>query len=60
MTNYSIKFENYPWMIKIDSDIENGLSKVSAFDCFQVRNFSHSRFIKKVGNISQDKLLEVY
>jgi len=60
ITNYSTKFENYPWMIKIDSDLENGLSKISTLDCFQIRNFSYSRFIKKIGYIDQDKLLEVH
>ena len=43
--NYSIA----PWMIKIDPSMQNGLTKLSSADCFQVRSVSQNRFIKKIG-----------
>ena len=46
--NYSIA----PWMVKISPDEENGLSKLSSADCFQVRSISSERFIRKIGNIT--------
>ena len=60
ITNFTPKFENYPWMIKIESNPINRLSKLSAVDCFQIRNFSHKRFINKLGSIDDEKLFEVH
>ena len=48
--NYSIA----PWMVKIEPDNNNNLSKISAADCFQVRSISELRFIKHIGNINDD------
>ena len=47
--------ENYavaPWMIKIDPDDQNNLTKISAIDCFQVRSISELRFVKHIGNVN--------
>ena len=60
ITNYSKSFENYPWMIKIEANVMNGLSKISMIDCFQVRNFSYNRFIKKLGFVDKDILLKAH
>ena len=60
ITNYSKSFENYPWMIKIEASAMNGLSKTSMIDCFQVRNFSYNRFIKKLGFVEQNTLLQAH
>jgi mRNA interferase MazF len=46
--NYSI----VPWMVQILPDENNGLSKSSAGDCFQIRSVSQERFIKRIGIIS--------
>ena len=60
ITSYSKSFENYPWMIKIEVNAMNGLEKTSMIDCFQVRNFSYNRFVKKLGSIEQDTLLQAH
>ena len=39
------------WMVRILPDEENGLTKPSAADCFQVRSISKERFVKKIGSI---------
>ena len=44
-------YTNYPWMIKINPNIENNLSKESAIDCFQVKSLSTDRFIQKIGDV---------
>lgn len=51
ITNWSDSFINYPWMIEIMSNTKNKLSKKSAIDCFQIRNFSTQRFNKKLGKV---------
>lgn len=60
VTNWTSSYTQYPWMIKVINDEHNGLSKVSAIDCFQVRNFSHNRFVKKIGRIDDEMLLRVH
>ena len=60
ITSYSKSFENYPWMIKIEANATNGLVKTSMIDCFQVRNFSYNRFVKKLGSIEQNTLLQAH
>jgi mRNA interferase MazF len=53
--NYSIA----PWMVMIHPDIQNNLSKISSADCFQIRSISENRFVRKLGYIEGEKLLEV-
>jgi mRNA interferase MazF len=46
--NYSIA----PWMVRVIPDDENGLSKISSVDCFQVRSVSEERSVKKLGSVT--------
>ena len=54
VTDWKERFAVAPWMIKIDPDKRNNLTKASSADCFQVRSVSESRFVKKIGTISQE------
>lgn len=56
ITDWSDNYLNYPWMIKIAHDDTNKLSKTSAIDCFQIRNFSYNRFVKKIAKIDKEML----
>ena len=38
----------------------NGLSKISAIDCFQIKNFANERFVEKIGIIESTLLEEVH
>lgn len=60
ITDWSNSYANYPWMIKITNDNINGLSKLSAIDCFQIRNFSDSRFVVKLGEIETEMLTHIH
>ncbi len=53
VTEWKEKYEIAPWMIKIEPDKKNKLTKVSAADCFQVRSVSQERFVKQIGQISE-------
>ncbi|MFA4853638.1 MAG: type II toxin-antitoxin system PemK/MazF family toxin [Bacteroidales bacterium] len=55
ITDWKDRYEIAPWMIKIEPNSKNGLTKDSSADCFQVRSVSQERFVKKIGNIS-DKI----
>lgn len=46
-------------MTRLDPNAENGLSKLSAADGFQVRSVSPLRFAEKLGEVSLDILKEI-
>lgn len=59
ITDWKDKFEIAPWMVKLEPNSKNGLTKVSSADCFQVRSVSQERFVKKIGVISTTVLDEI-
>ena len=48
-TNWRDGFLKYPWMVRIDPSDDNGLSKESAADAFQVKSLALTRFVDKLG-----------
>ena len=60
LTEWKEYLSNYPWVIKIINNQTNGLSKISAFECFQIKSFSVERFIKKVGEIDNNTLIKIH
>jgi mRNA interferase MazF len=60
ITNYKPSYANYPWMIKIEPSKINGLSKVLAIDCFQIKNFANELFSKKIGKIENILLQKIH
>lgn len=59
ITDWKDSYEVAPWMIKIEPNNNNRLTKISSADCFQVRSVSEKRFIRKVGKISNDTSNEI-
>ena len=51
ITDWKDHYKIAPWMVKIEPDEINGLSKISAADCFQVRSLSQQRLIKRLGYV---------
>jgi mRNA interferase MazF len=51
ITDWKPNYAHYPWMLKIEPNETNGLSKASAIDCFQVKNFANGRFDEKIGSV---------
>lgn len=52
LTDWKERYSTADWMVKIEQDSLNGLTKDSSADCFQVRSVSTKRFARKMGNIS--------
>jgi mRNA interferase MazF len=52
ITDWKDRYSIAPWMIKLEPNSKNGLTKESSADCFQVRSVSQERFVKKLGKIS--------
>jgi mRNA interferase MazF len=53
LTAWNDKFAQAPWHVPIESTQENGLSKKSSADTFQVRSVSEMRLVRKRGRISE-------
>jgi len=47
------------WMVKIEPNSNNGLSKRSAADTFQVRSVSQQRLVKQIGKLSEQVMEEI-
>lgn len=60
VTGYDSKYKDVPWMIKIETDSKNNLTKVSVADTYQIRNLSKKRFVKRIGKIDVDLLLSIH
>ena len=59
LTDWKERYQIAPWMVRIDPEPANGLSKPSAADAFQIRSVSQARFVNRLGRISSDQLLEI-
>jgi mRNA interferase MazF len=59
LTDWKERYNGADWMVKIEADAQNGLTKTSAADCFQVRSLSTSRFSNKIGDLNDDKMKEI-
>ncbi len=51
VTGWNNAFADVPWMVRIEPDTENGLSKTSAVDTFQIRSVSQQRLIRQIGSL---------
>lgn len=59
ITGWQPQFSRYFWMVQLTSDEQNGLSKDSAADAFQVKSLSVNRFQRKLGRITEEHLKEI-
>jgi mRNA interferase MazF len=60
ITGWKEHYSIAPWMIKIEPNQKNGLSKVSSIDCFQIRSVSQLRLVEKIGEITSDEISKVH
>jgi mRNA interferase MazF len=59
ITDWKNQYQIAPWMVKIIPSSQNGLSKNSSADCFQVRSVSEARFVKKLGILRAEQMEEI-
>lgn len=60
ITGWQPQFARYFWMIRLLPGRDNGLTKESAADAFQIKSVSESRFQRKLGEIGSAELQEVF
>jgi mRNA interferase MazF len=59
ITDWKDHYKIAPWMVKIEPNVINGLSKTSSVDCFQIRSLSQERLIEKLGSIDTESMKEI-
>jgi mRNA interferase MazF len=59
ITGWNNAFVDVPWLVMIEPDVDNGLSKTSVADTFQVRSISQQRLIKPIGSLSVATMAEI-
>ena len=52
LTDFKERYRIIPWMVVIEPDAENNLTKPSVVDLFQVRCVSEERLVRKSGSLS--------
>lgn len=56
ITTWKDKFYQGLWFVKIQPNSKNNLLKPSAANCFQIKSFSHSRFLYKIGELDENHM----
>lgn len=59
VTAWKDPFARYLWMVRLDPDPTNGLTKVSAVDTLQLRGLDVQRFVDLLGRVSATTLEEI-
>ncbi len=59
ITDWKEIFATRPWMVCMQPSPENGLSKISGADTFQVRSVSETRLTKKLGQLDNDAMQQI-
>ncbi len=47
------------WHVRLKSTAQNGLTKPSTADCFQIKSISNQRFLKRLGRLSEKEMNDV-
>ena len=58
-TEWKERYIMAPWMVKIDPDGQNGLSKPSAVDALQIRSVSQQRLVQKLGALTSIQVAKI-
>jgi mRNA interferase MazF len=56
ITEWKDRYSVAPWMIPLEVSRENGLTKKSTADTFQVCSISEERFVEKLGVLNQEEM----
>jgi mRNA interferase MazF len=59
LTDWKNHYAPNIWHVRIDPDSLNGLDKTSAIDTLQLRGMDQQRFIRRLGQISEEMLEEI-
>ena len=56
VTDWKPLFVSFFWFVYLPSSPQNGLFKDSGADCFQIKSLSIQRFIRRLGEVTDEQL----
>jgi mRNA interferase MazF len=59
LTDWKDRYSNAIWMVRLDPDEQNGLSKPSSADALQIRSVSEKRLVKRLGSIPPIQVAQI-
>lgn len=59
ITDWKALYADYPWMVYLTPDQQNGLTKDSGADTFQVRSVDQMRLTRKLGQLPEPVMEEI-
>ena len=59
LTDWKDRYDVAPWMVKIEPNAVNKITKTSAADCFQIRSVSEQRCVKKIGEVGNEMMANI-
>jgi len=59
ITEWKDHYSIAPWMVQLQPETSNGLDKISAADTFQMRSLSQKRFVRKLGELSEENMEQI-
>ena len=59
LTEWKDAFGESAWLVRIEPDTRNGLSKTSAADMLQLRGMDLRRFVSRLGHVSPELMDEI-
>lgn len=59
VTDWKEPFATRPWMVCLEPNPANGLSKLSGADTFQVRSVSETRLVKQLGKLDEITMVAI-
>src|SRR5205807_1851834 len=52
ITDWKLAFAHFAWFVHLPATADNGLTKDSGADAFQVKSLSEARFLDKLGELT--------
>ncbi len=59
ITGRKAHHQEYPWLICLQPNDKNRLTKISSADAFQVKSLSVERFVSRIGVLESDDVEEI-
>jgi mRNA interferase MazF len=59
VTDWKPQYTRFPWFVFLPVTADNGLAKDSGADAFQVKSISESRFVARIGCVTDSQADEI-
>ena len=59
LTDWQPQFARLPWLVPVPASPVSGLIKDSGADAFQVKSLSETRFVQRLGKVTDEQMNEI-